>query len=145
MQVEAVRRCWASLWSDRAVDYRSHQGIDTVAMAVVVQEMVEADAAGVLFTANPANGHRRETVIAAAWGLGEAVVGGLVDTDQVVVRAPDGPVLSRTTADKAVMTAYVEDGTREREVPVSRRQEARHERPPHRRHRTDQHGHCQTP
>ena len=122
--LDAVRRCWASLWSDRAVDYRAHQGIDAASMAVVVQEMVEADAAGVLFTANPANGHRQETVIAAAWGLGEAVVGGLVDTDQVVVRAPDGPVLSRTTADKAVLTAYADDGTRERDVPVARRTEA---------------------
>ena len=95
--LDAVRRCWASLWTERAVAYRAEQGIDarTVAMAVVVQKMVEADAAGVLFTANPANGRRQETVVAAAWGLGEAVVGGLVDTDELVVRAPDGPVLSR--------------------------------------------------
>ena len=118
--VDAVRRCWGSLWSDRAVAYRANQGLDPagVAMAVVVEEMVEADAAGVLFTANPALGRRQETVISAAWGLGEAVVGGLVDTDQVVVRNPKGPVLSRTTADKAVMTAYTPDCTAERDVPA---------------------------
>ena len=121
--LDAVRRCWASLWTDRAVGYRADQGVGAVSMAVVVQELVEADAAGVLFTANPANGRRQETVVAAAWGLGEAVVGGLVDTDQVVVRSPDGPVLSRTTADKAVLTELAADGTREREVPAGRRNE----------------------
>ncbi len=121
--LDAVRRCWASLWTDRAVAYRATQGIQpgTVAMAVVVQEMVEADAAGVLFTANPADGRRQETVVAAAWGLGEAVVSGTVDTDQVVVRPPDGPVLSRTTAHKAVLTAYADQGTAEREVAADRR------------------------
>ena len=139
--LDAVRRCWVSLGSDRAVAYRAQQGAsagapdapdlgtpdpdtldpDDVAVAVVVQEMVEADAAGVLFTANPANGRRQETVVAAAWGLGEAVVGGLVDTDSVVVRAPDGPVLSRSTADKAVRTVCTEGGTTEQEVPAAAR------------------------
>ena len=58
--------------------YRARQGIDPaeVALAVVVQQMVEADAAGVMFTANPANGRRDEVVIGAAWGLGESVVSG---------------------------------------------------------------------
>src|SRR6188474_151381 len=71
----AVRDCWASLWTARAMAYRARQGIDpaTVSLAVVVQRMVEADAAGVMFTANPANGRRDEVVIGAAWGLGEAV------------------------------------------------------------------------
>ena len=70
--LSAVQRCWASLWTARAIAYRARQGIDpaTVSLAVVVQEMVEADAAGVLFTANPTNGRRQEAVIAAAWGLG---------------------------------------------------------------------------
>jgi phosphoenolpyruvate synthase/pyruvate phosphate dikinase len=76
----AVRDCWSSLWTARAMAYRARQGIDprTVALAVVVQEMVDADAAGVFFTANPTTGRRDEVVIAAAWGLGEAVVGGSV-------------------------------------------------------------------
>ena len=84
--------------------YRARQGIDPArcSLAVVVQQMVDADAAGVLFTANPTNGRRDEAVIAAAWGLGESVVGGLVDTDDLVVRHGDGQVLSRQTADKAV-------------------------------------------
>jgi phosphoenolpyruvate synthase/pyruvate phosphate dikinase len=75
----------------RAIAYRERQGIDpsTVSLAVVVQQMVEADAAGVLFTANPTSGRRQEAVIAAAWGLGESVVSGVVDTDDLVVDKAD--------------------------------------------------------
>src|SRR6478735_8586865 len=74
--LDAVRKCWASLWTDRAVAYRASRNIDpaTVALAVVVQRMVDAEAAGVMFTANPVTGRRRESVIDASPGLGEAVV-----------------------------------------------------------------------
>lgn len=84
----AVRRCWASLWSDRAISYREQHGFDHVPakMAVVVQRLVAADAAGVLFTANPVTGARDETVIEASTGLGEAVVAGLVTPDHVILR-----------------------------------------------------------
>ncbi|HEY0815370.1 MAG TPA: PEP/pyruvate-binding domain-containing protein [Pseudonocardia sp.] len=121
--LHAVRDCWASLWTDRAVVYRARQGIDPaeVALAVVVQEMVEADAAGVLFTANPTNGRRDELVISAAWGLGESVVSGQVSTDDLVVAKSTLHVTARTTADKAVMTVYAGDGTSEVAVPSGRR------------------------
>lgn len=117
--VGAVRDCWASLWTERAINYRTRRGIAPadVALAVVVQQMVEADAAGVLFTANPANGRRDEIAISAAWGLGEAVVSGSVTTDDLVV-ARDGALLARTTADKAVMTVYGDAGTHEQPVPA---------------------------
>ena len=123
--LSAVRDCWASLWTDRAMAYRAGHGIDpaSVSLAVVVQQMVEAQAAGVMFTANPANGRRDEVVISAAWGLGEAVVSGAVDTDNLVVRKPAGPLLSRHTADKAVMTSYAASGTEELPVPDGRRSE----------------------
>jgi rifampicin phosphotransferase len=119
----AVRDCWASLWTARAMAYRSRHGIDPaqVALAVVVQEMVDADAAGVLFTANPTTGRRDEIVVGAAWGLGEAVVSGAVTTDDLVVDKATGRVRSRTTADKAVMTVAGEAGTQERPVPADRR------------------------
>ena len=98
----AVRDCWASLWTARAMAYRARQGIDpaSVSLAVVVQQMIDAESAGVMFTANPSNGHRDETVISAAWGLGESVVSGSVNTDNIVVREADGSVLSSETADK---------------------------------------------
>ena len=76
--VESVRRCWASLWTERAVAYRSANGIShrEVGLAVVVQDVVDAATAGVLFTANPVTGTRTETVIDASPGPGQAVVSG---------------------------------------------------------------------
>jgi pyruvate,water dikinase len=119
----AVRDCWASLWTARAMAYRARQGIDpaAVSLAVVVQQMVDAEAAGVMFTANPGNGHRDEAVISAAWGLGESVVSGAVNTDNIVVRKSDGTVVSSETADKAVMTVPAERRTEETRVPAERR------------------------
>jgi len=86
--LDAVRQCWASLWTDRAIAYRAHQGIgqQTIKLAAVVQQMVMADFAGVMFTANPITGERKETVIDASPGLGEAVVSGQVTPDQVILR-----------------------------------------------------------
>jgi pyruvate,water dikinase len=123
----AIQRCWASLWTARAMSYRARLGIAPaeVALAVVVQQLVAADAAGVMFTANPTNGRRGETVVSAAWGLGEAVVSGAVTTDDVVVDPAAGRVLSRSTADKAVITvaaaASTGGGTREEELTGARR------------------------
>ncbi|PSK95450.1 pyruvate,water dikinase [Murinocardiopsis flavida] len=85
--LDAVARCWASLWTDRAIAYRRARGIpsDDVRIAVVVQRMVPAAAAGVLFTANPVTGARGDVVVDAGVGLGEAVVSGLVTPDHYVL------------------------------------------------------------
>ena len=85
--LEAVRRCWASLWTARAMSYRQHMKIDheQVAMAVVVQVMVEADASGIVFTANPLDGDRQVLVVNSTFGLGESIVGGEVTPDTFVV------------------------------------------------------------
>ncbi|TDE57929.1 phosphoenolpyruvate synthase [Nonomuraea mesophila] len=87
--LDAVRRCWGSLWTDRAKAYRARLSIDGtgVRIAVVVQSMVEAEMAGVMFTANPVTGDRAQLVIDASSGLGEAVVSGLVTPDHYVVGA----------------------------------------------------------
>ena len=90
---------------------------------MVVQRMVESEAAGVMFTANPANGRRDQVTISAAWGLGESVVSGSVTPDSIVVEKESGRVLSRETADKEVMTVYSESGTEERPVPEARRRQ----------------------
>jgi rifampicin phosphotransferase len=123
--MEAVKACWASLWTARAMAYRRRQGIDpaSVSLAVVVQEMVESEAAGVMFTANPANGRRDEATISAAWGLGESVVSGSVTPDSIVVEKETGRIISRETADKTVMTVYSGGGTEERPVPEARRRQ----------------------
>jgi rifampicin phosphotransferase len=85
--LDAVRRCWASLWTDRAVRYRAANGIEhaAVQLAVVVQRMVDAQVAGVLFTADPVTGTRTRSVVDASPGLGEAVVSGAVNPDHFVV------------------------------------------------------------
>lgn len=86
--LKAVRSCWASLWSERAIAYRQQRGLATepISLAVIVQRMVPAESAGVLFTANPVTGARNETVIDATSGLGEALVSGLVTPDHFVLR-----------------------------------------------------------
>ncbi|WP_167485704.1 PEP/pyruvate-binding domain-containing protein [Nocardia terpenica] len=123
--LDAVRRCWASLWTDRAIGYRARQKIssDEVALAVVVQELVPADVAGVAFTADPVTGARDRVLINAAWGLGEAVVSGQVTPDTLVVAKSDGTVLRRDVSDKRTMTVRTATGTREEPVPQQRRLE----------------------
>ncbi|SIO85498.1 PEP/pyruvate-binding domain-containing protein [Nocardiopsis sp. JB363] len=85
--LESVRRCWASLWTDRAVAYRRERAIDQDRMriAVVVQEMVDSEVAGVMFTADPVSGNRDRIVVDAGAGLGEAVVSGLVTPDHYLL------------------------------------------------------------
>jgi rifampicin phosphotransferase len=115
--LEAVRRCWASLWTDRAVSYRNANGIDhrSVALAVVVQRMIDAAAAGVMFTANPITGTRNETVIDASPGLGEAVVSGAVNPDHFVVNSVDRGIVTRRLGDKRVMITSQPGGGTERQ------------------------------
>lgn len=84
--MEAVKRCYASLWGDRAVSYRREKGYEdeNVALAVVIQKMVESEVAGVLFTVNPVSGRKEEMLINASYGLGESVVSGAVSPDELV-------------------------------------------------------------
>ncbi len=98
--LEHVSRCWASLFSERAVTYRLRNGVDhrDVRMAVVVQRMIFPQAAGILFTADPVTGHRKVAAVEAGFGLGEAVVSGLVNPDVYSVR--NGEVIERKLAAK---------------------------------------------
>ncbi|MFJ4338382.1 rifamycin-inactivating phosphotransferase [Streptomyces sp. NPDC088915] len=118
-----VGRCWASLFTERAVTYRRRNGIDhrTVRMAVVVQRMAFPDAAGVLFTADPVTGDRRVATVDAGLGLGEALVSGLVNPDVFTVR--DDEVVAGTIAAKhRVLQPLPGGGTREVEVDARRRE-----------------------
>ncbi|QLQ36404.1 rifamycin-inactivating phosphotransferase [Micromonospora robiginosa] len=119
-----VSRCWASLFTERAVGYRLRNGIDhrAVRMAVVVQRMVVPDAAGVLFTADPVTGDRRVTSVDAGFGLGEAMVAGLVTPDVFTVR--DGAVVGRTIAAKrSEVRAVPGGGTRVVDVDPARQEQ----------------------
>ncbi|MFF1465821.1 rifamycin-inactivating phosphotransferase [Streptomyces sp. NPDC058330] len=96
--IEHVKRCWASLFTERAVTYRRRNGVDhrTVRMAVVVQQMVFPHAAGILFTADPVTGNREVATVEAGFGLGEALVSGLVNPDVFTVR--HGEVVAKALA-----------------------------------------------
>ncbi|BCJ49655.1 putative phosphoenolpyruvate synthase [Actinoplanes sp. NBRC 14428] len=112
-----LRRCWASLFTERAVAYRRQHGIDdrTVSMAVIVQRMVFPEASGVLFTADPVTGNRRVATVDASFGLGEALVSGLVNPDVYAVR--DGAIVARTVAAKQrAVRPLPGGGTREEPV-----------------------------
>jgi pyruvate, water dikinase len=101
--VEHVRRCWASLYSVESVTYRLRRGIPEtdLAMAVVVQQMVDARSSGVMFTRSPLTGDRSVIAIDASWGLGSAVVSGEVTPDSFLVNKVTGEIFRRTVSTKA--------------------------------------------
>jgi rifampicin phosphotransferase len=110
--LDAIRRCWASLWTGRAVSYRASRNIapDSVSLAVVVQRMVDAQVAGVLFTANPLSGARHQAVIDANPGLGEAVVAGATTPDHFVVTTASGEIIERRLGAKQVVVRPIASG-----------------------------------
>ncbi|MEU8341921.1 rifamycin-inactivating phosphotransferase [Spirillospora sp. NPDC048832] len=120
-----VRRCWASLFTERAVAYRSRNGFDhrKVRMAVIVQRMVFPDAAGVLFTADPVTSNRKVATVEAGWGLGEALVSGLVAADVYTVR-DDRLVTSAVAAKARSVQAAPGGGTEDAPVEAQRQEQA---------------------
>ncbi|HPO14094.1 MAG TPA: PEP/pyruvate-binding domain-containing protein [Candidatus Hydrogenedentes bacterium] len=104
---EAVRKCWASLWTERAFDYRERHGFShlEVNMAVVVQSLVNADASGVLFTIDPISGSRDHLIIESCFGLGEALVSGKVSPDRYVFSRANLQVIAQTTSEKTIACA----------------------------------------
>ncbi|MFI7677006.1 rifamycin-inactivating phosphotransferase [Actinophytocola sp. NPDC049390] len=121
--LEHIRSCWASLFTERAVTYRLRNGFDhrEVTMAVVVQRMVTPDASGILFTADPVTSNRKITTVEASFGLGEALVSGLVNADSYQVR--DGAVVAKTIGAKELAVHAVPGGgTRQEAVEPSARQ-----------------------
>ena len=118
--LEKVKKCWASLWNAQAIHYRSTNGFDHLEslMAVVVQQMVPSESAGVLFTANPVSNDYQEVLINSSWGLGESVVQGLVVPDSFFIDKESRVVTSRTIPAQA-STIELADvrWTRQRPVP----------------------------
>jgi rifampicin phosphotransferase len=107
-----MKQCWAAPWNSRAIYYRHRKKIDhrQVAMAVVVQPMINADAAGVMFTANPLTGASDEIHIDATWGLGEAVIAARRKPDHFVVGKSDLAIRERALATKSVMDVVAPEG-----------------------------------
>lgn len=101
--LDAIKACWASLWSERAIAYRATQGIgdEGLAMSVVIQEMCEADVSGVLFTVSPFS--KEVSIVESNWGLGESVVSGAITPDNFQVSRKTGEVLEKSVATKQEM------------------------------------------
>lgn len=124
--IEKVRACWASLYTERAVAYRRQRDVDErrALMAVVVQKMAEADCAGVLFTVDPLSGRRDVAVVDSSWGLGEAVVSGIVNPDNYRVKKDTLDLLEVKLGDKAIEICPKEGGGVEHlDVDEARRKE----------------------
>jgi phosphohistidine swiveling domain-containing protein len=122
--IDAVRRCWISLFTDRAVLYRarSHFGHRGVRLAVVVQRLIDPEVSGILFTADPITGHRQVASIDAGFGLGEALVGGLINADLYRVDRRRGTILQAQANDKAFAIRPVAGGgTRREPLPEGQR------------------------
>ena len=119
--LDSIRRCWASLFTDRAISYRAKNGFDhrSVYLSVVVQEMIFPDVSGILFTADPVSGNRNVISVDASFGLGEALVSGLVSADLYRVR--DGAVIDKKISKKEIAVySLPEGGTVTKELPLDR-------------------------
>ena len=124
---EAVRDCWASLWTARALSYRHEHAIaqEAVAMAVVVQMMVPSEVSGILFTANPATGERSEMIVNASFGLGEAIVGGEITPDTYIIDRDTLAVRETIIGGKEhMLVAAAGQGTDTRELSAAEREQS---------------------
>ena len=129
--LQHVRRCWASLFTDRAITYRLQHGIDhrSVQLAVVVQRMVFPEVAGIMFTADPITSDRKTMSIDAGFGLGEALVSGLANADNYKVR--DGTIVDKKVATQAIaVRAAPGGGTEQVEIDAERQRRAEAARRP---------------
>jgi len=117
----AVRDCWASLFTARAIFYRAQNKIPTekVKISVIVQKMVQSDVSGVMFTINPVNNDKDRIIVDAVWGLGEMIVQGAVIPDHYVVQKDTFAILSKEISDQSIQLVKVGEKTEEHEVPKS--------------------------
>ncbi|WP_240931183.1 pyruvate, water dikinase [Acidianus sulfidivorans] len=124
--ISKVKEVWASLFNDRAIEYRKSKGIDsaTVEMAVVVQKMVNSRSSGVMFTLHPATGDTNYIVIEASWGLGEAVVGGRVTPDEIVIDKSNLKIVEKRVSHKVLKIIYNQSKKENEEIDISNLPEA---------------------
>lgn len=118
--VRFIKECWASLYNDRAIFYRREKGFDerAISIAVVVQNMVSAQKAGVMFTSNPITNDHDTVVLEAAWGLGEAIVSGIVTPDNLWISKSTGEVVTEYISEKETMVVRLSERGGTKEIPV---------------------------
>lgn len=119
-----VKKCWASLFTPRAIVYRNEKGMrDThVSVAVVIQKMVQSEVAGVTFTVHPVTRDTNQMILEACWGLGEFIVGGVVTPDSYVVDKKDGTILDVYMSDQEKMLVRSTHGNSEVAVPQDKKE-----------------------
>ena len=121
--IEAIKKCWASLWTLRAYEYRERNGFDhlTINMAVIVQSLIKADTSGVMFTVDPVKNSRSSIVIEACFGLGETLVSGKVTPDRFVVSKKRLKLISQTISEKKIERTVQQNGLiEEKNIPNER-------------------------
>jgi len=123
--ISAIKECWSSAFGDRVIEYKRTKGIktdvDEMGVAVVVQCMVNAETAGVMFTLDPRTGDRSKIVVEANWGLGESLVSGTVNPDYYIISKNPVRVIEMKIGEKKVFTAYSKEGVIEKETPIAQR------------------------
>lgn len=121
---ESIKLCWSSLFTPRAIFYRFEKGLDNVhvSVAVVVQKMVQSEVSGIAFTVHPVTEDYNQMVIEAGWGLGEAIVGGLVTPDNYIIDKTNFSIVDKYISEQSMMIVRSADGTQELDVPTERRE-----------------------
>lgn len=117
-----IKKCWASLYSPRAISYRLKKGLarEKASVAVAVQEMVQPETAGICFTANPVSGNRSQMIIEGGYGLGEAVVGGKITPDMYTIQKSKLKITDKNISEQKIMIVKNKSGTAEKTVPRSK-------------------------
>jgi len=119
----AVKKCWSSLFTPRAIIYRFEKNLQDqqIAVAIVIQKMIQSEISGICFTAHPVTSNLDQIVIEAGWGLGEAVVGGLITPDTYIIKKPKFEILDINVAEQKMMIVRSAGGTKKTSVPVAKR------------------------
>lgn len=122
--LENVKKCWASLFTPRAIFYRFEKSLQKtkVSVAVVIQEMIQSEVSGICFTVHPVTKDHNQMVIEAGYGLGEAIVGGMITPDTYVIHRAEKNILDKNISKQEIMIVKEKDGNIEKNVPKSKQE-----------------------
>lgn len=121
---ETIKKCWSSLFTPRAIVYRFEKRLQDqkVSVAVVIQKMINSETSGICFTAHPVTSDRSQLVIEAGFGLGEAIVGGMITPDTYILKKPNFEILDINVAKQDMMIVQTSGGTKQAAVPINERE-----------------------
>lgn len=122
--LSAIKKCWSSLFTPRAIFYRFEKRLNKkkVAVAVVVQKMIQSEVSGICFTVHPVTKDKNQMVIEAGWGLGEAIVGGKITPDTYIISKKDNTILDINISEQRIMVVRSPQGIKEKKVPKSKQE-----------------------